>query len=595
MDKASGVYLTLTDNSITTSGTTELKGLVPMLLTKGKIGLNVVTANNFESIVGYDLDYNPNYYGLKQMLEYVSYLTVWRVNQEAKLANAYFLTKTDKASLEGIESFDSVASLKPIIAFANGYVGDSGTTAIKVAPIQTSLSVENEGGSESTPFVVTLPETFNNTLTKVIDNINYYAGMYIYNASDNDMIGIISKADNKIYRVVDSEVLTDEAVGTYTAPTSTTSGTLTFTGSLSSESYYTLKYVPLSTNDWTIYVGIKTGTTYTATNTITISFDQDSDYYVGTIPADGLTLDYAEDYGIQVYLKQKIPSDMTILYDWFTLENGSNGLSQIKYTDIDVSVMEESKCNLIFMNGLGADYEKQGYRIVNRIAAQCDRLKMHLFCDAPAKKHYVEVYNNWASKILNSRYVTIGGRPDKYDDSSFIYPSVNYCYIFANMIKNYGNLNYPPAGYTYGTIVANDLIDCDYEIYANEMKTNRINWQRTQNEGSSMWEQRTTYSLNSDLSYIAPNFIIDELCDQLVAFERNFNFRYMTSSDLINQESGLTGILENYESDGFIYDWTLDMPTFEEAQAAGRTLTIPIAVSITKDSEVININVTLNS
>jgi hypothetical protein len=154
---------------------------------------------------------------------------------------------------------------------------------------------------------------------------------------------------------------------------------------------------------------------------------------------------------------------------------------------------------------------------------------------------------------------------------------------------------YPPAGFTYGTIAVENLIECDYENYGDELKTNRINWQRTKNRGSVMWEQRTTYALSTDLSYIAPNFIVDGLREQIVDFEEQFNFRYTSPTDLLNQESGLKQILDDYVTKGFVFKYELDVPTYAEAQAAGRTLTIKIGVAIAKDSEVIIINVNLNN
>ena len=198
---------------------------------------------------------------------------------------------------------------------------------------------------------------------------------------------------------------------------------------------------------------------------------------------------------------------------------------------------------------------------------------------------------------MASKYVAICARPDRiYDNTGkyfYIYPSVKYITIYANMLSNYGRLNYPPAGRTYGTVSTNDLIECDYQNYADEMKTYRINYLVNDNGTSMMWEQRTTYPLDTDLSYIAPVFIIDELCDQLVAFEKNFNFRYMSRTDLLNQQSGLTSILDSFVTNGFIYRYELDVPDYDTAQKGGRTLNINIKVAVMKDSEIININLEL--
>ena len=62
-DKESGVYLTIEDNSFETPGASAMVPLIIATTTKGKLGLNLVNANNFKNILGYDLKYNSNYYG----------------------------------------------------------------------------------------------------------------------------------------------------------------------------------------------------------------------------------------------------------------------------------------------------------------------------------------------------------------------------------------------------------------------------------------------------------------------------------------------------------------------------------------------------
>ena len=110
-----------------------------------------------------------------------------------------------------------------------------------------------------------------------------------------------------------------------------------------------------------------------------------------------------------------------------------------------------------------------------------------------------------------------------------------------------------------------------------------------------MWEQRTTYSLDTDLSYIAPTFIVDGLREDLINFEEQFNFRYSSPTDLLNQESGLKSILDDYVTKGFLYSYKLQVPSYAEAQKQGRTLTINIEVVLMKDAEVIYINLNLNN
>jgi hypothetical protein len=110
-----------------------------------------------------------------------------------------------------------------------------------------------------------------------------------------------------------------------------------------------------------------------------------------------------------------------------------------------------------------------------------------------------------------------------------------------------------------------------------------------------MWEQRTTYALDSDLSYASTVFILRDLRARLIDFMSNFNFRFATPMDLLNIKSGLDTILGDFKLNYFLVNYTLQVPSYEEAQAAGRTLDIPISVSVISDMEVINLNVTLEN
>ena len=57
----------------------------------------------------------------------------------------------------------------------------------------------------------------------------------------------------------------------------------------------------------------------------------------------------------------------------------------------------------------------------------------------------------------------------------------------------------------------------------------------------------------------------------------------------------MKSILDTYVTQGFIYRYELDVPTYAEAQEAGRVLTIKIGVALAKDAEVIYININLNN
>ena len=359
---------------------------------------------------------------------------------------------------------------------------------------------------------------------------------------------------------------------------------IVLTKTMSTDTYWSVHTLPATIVNWTLNYATYDGRYYTLKAAYDFSFDVESDIYIDNV-----------DFGdIQISATQSFPSSWTAIRDYFTLEGGSNGDKVISSIDIDTTQLDEApvKPNILLMNGI------TDFRIVNRLGNKCHASKIHLFADAPAYSSYADIYA-WSKKILQSEYVAIAARPDQELDTKkkvfYVYPSVNYARIFANMLKNFGSLCYPPAGATYGNIVANDLLKCDYLNFADEMKTYRMNYQLSDRNGTVMWEQRTTYALNTDLSYIAPVFIVDDLSDQLITYERMFNFRYTSRTDLLNQESGITDILDGFVNKGFIYRYELVVPSYEEAQKAGRTLTIKIGVAIAKDSEVINIELELLS
>lgn len=802
MDKESGVYLTITDNSFQTPGASNMKTLVAMLTTKGKLGLNLVTANDFKDILGYDLKYNSNYYGLGSLLEDVSYAYVWRLNQNAKLANAYFTsTETIKASKADAESFADITELdpKPILAAALKDVGNPQTTAIKFTPVADESTVMNEFPQPSSPQEMVFPDV-SETEIATYDGKQIKGACIFYNSSDNAPVAVIKEnregqltlykisdgaIEDDVYKTISTNTWTDGtnfygadtlpmeepegerttpknigevSIGTYavtndvwnvgstdlnqdveiivpsgTAGTAVTlcegyvatssdnplipgnlyitndggstfavvtslskvysgivstvvggeiaakltdlytnsrfsnlqyvpytedvstgfykkivntgvttwykveaftsstlvtvsyeetntdiiaalnaatpkeiafttysyeievennscgiaswSGTeltVIMTKTVSKDSFWNVHTIPSVITDWTVTVASYTNNQYKTMETATISTDTESEYYWKNVTLSNIDL----------YIQSSIPSNWTSPRYYFTLDNGSNGDPSIIASDIDVSVLEQCGCNVLAMNGI------TNYKVTNKIAQKGESLFIHTFGDAPAYAKYADL-ENWMRNVYRSQYLAIGARPDQVeiseDEYIYVYPSVNYVKILARMYNQYQNLNYPPAGFTYGTISVEDLITCDYENYGDELKTNRINWQRTKNRGSVMWEQRTTYALDTDLSYIAPNFIVDGLREQLIEFEEQFNFRYTSPTDLLNQESGIKSILDDYVTKGFIYKYELEVPTYAEAQKAGRTLTIKIGVALAKDSEIIMININLNN
>ncbi len=167
--------------------------------------------------------------------------------------------------------------------------------------------------------------------------------------------------------------------------------------------------------------------------------------------------------------------------------------------------------------------------------------------------------------------------------------------IYANMFNSYGTLNYPPAGYTYGNVAVSNLLTTDFYLYGDQLKTQKINYQKIGSLGPVMWEQRNRYALESDLSYISTVFILRELKNRVVNFFSQFNFRFTTPSVLLTMTSGLQTILAGMQAANFLVGYKFQIPSYREAQAAGRLLTVKISVSVISDAEEIQIDVTLEN
>lgn len=581
MDKESGVYIYITDNSIQTSGSQEIVSIVPMLTQKGELGLNYVTADTMKDVLGYDLDYNSNYYGLSLILSYLSYVYVWRLNQNAYLGNVYIASADASAttSLASCKTEEQLEALEGVyLAVGHKNVGNWGAYAVKINPtMQNQTQTEMTSGSFSINNVSSVEPSFS------YNNVDYFGGLQIYNAEGTSLVALVKLEDTtyNVYKVSDG-VVSGTSCGTMTLADNV--ATITLVSSISNDTFWNIQYVSNDYTEWTL--------TYSLYNSSDETYSVKNSYSFSTLTSSSIYYKNIDFGDIFIYLSSTIPSTNNVIRSYMTLQNGTNGDSSINATDMDTSLLKKSSANMIFMNGMST------LSVVNKIISAGATQKMHTFVDVPAFGTYAESLD-WRNSITASEYAVVGAKPDMIEQTDgsyiYVYPSVYYAEIYANMLSETGTLNYPPAGYTYGTVSVTKLLDTDFANFGNQLKTNRINYMKSGSAGSCMWEQRTTYSLNSDLSYIAPTFILDALCSEMKSFEENYSFRYISGVQLLNQESGLTSILTAYVNNGFLYSYTLKVPTLAEAMASGRTVNIYAGIQIAKDSEVINLNITLNS
>jgi hypothetical protein len=512
MDKASGVYYYLIDNSTRAVGSSLFGGVVPMFTVKGSVGkLLTVTAKDFKDILGYDLGYNPNYLGLETMLQSVSRLEVLRLNQHPCVGNYIWVQKESSGiigkSEEGIESAASVS----VLDLGPGF--------------DAVLWVSHKSPGFWGKFAVWVTD-------EEVDGEHTYTMFY----------GAPVAGDAQKYTIIDSKVFSFDETAT------------NFWGKL---------------NFADIVFGFKEGLSSLPTGIV----------------------------GAKVLL-----------------DGGDNG-EDIDDLTVDqllprLSHLNESASNVIVANGFSQDVG-----MCSALVEAGEKRIMSVFIDVPdltspddlsadmaftendgvlKAGHCIE----WAGSLYRSELCQVVSVPDIVNTSVgevYIWPSVNLFKIYARMFQNYGHVRYPPAGHTYGSIAITKLLQNDFDLYGDELKTARVNFQVVKSRGPVLWEHRTTYGSDSDLSYASTVFILRDLRKRLVDFMSNFNFRFMTPSELLNIGSGLDSILGAFKRDNFLVGYTLTVPSYAEAQAAGRDLDIYISVSVISDAEVINLRVTLEN
>jgi hypothetical protein len=511
MDKASGVYYYTIDNSIRPSGSSLFGGVVPMFTVKGAVGrLLTVTAKDFRDILGYDLEYNPNYLGLDMMLQSVARLEVLRLNQNSYVGNCVWTSVGAANPTPDSEEHVRSAAEIPLKTYGGATL---------------DLWVAHKTPGDWGTFGVWFTD-------EVVDDAHVYTVFY----------GEKIDADN--FRVIEfKEFSFNEADSNF--------------------------WRKVSLSD--VVFGFKEGTT-----------------------------------GLHASIKgQKV-----------ILEGGDNGDS-IESLTVDglnplLSVLDESSANVIVGNGFSA---KVGLCSA-LVEAGAQRI-MSVFIDNPdltspdnpeaagdmvfnENDEVLKAQNciKWTSGLIKSEYCQTVAVPDVVETSVgevYIWPSVNLFKIYARMFQNYGHVRYPPAGPSYGAISISKLLKSDFKLYRDELKTARINYQMVGSKGPVLWEQRTTYGLDSDLSYASTVFILRDLRLRLSDFMENFSFRFTTPTELLSIRSGLDSILSAFKRELFLVGYTLTVPSYKEAQAAGRDLDIYISVSVISDSEVINLRVSLEN
>jgi len=510
MDKKSGVYYELTDNSLRVGGSSNFGGLVPMYTTKGDLGkLIKVSARDYREKLGFDLEFNPNYLGLDKMLSFVSSIDVLRCNQD------------------------------PTVAYKIWYNEDG--TDLDYLPFGSADAVEASAIEETVWVSCASPGSWGNNL-------------YVCFSIDETNEDTTARYLLNCYTV--------------TRGVSSLIGSYRFSLSEDSSFYYKKVYFG------DLAFGFKTG------------FPTNPLFFVDTglgLPQDSKYLLHPGDDGGKI----TSPTDITTLFP----------------------AIDKSSANIVVMNGFFEAPMEDDKPMIKAVIQYCGNQDRSVILDSPTLidpasgtlRACDDLYA-WTKSLYDGdvgQFAQVAAVPDLLTISGITFtinPSVYLFQVYARMYANHGHLNFPPAGNSYGSVSVNRLMESDFHLYGDELKTNRINYLTDTSRGVCIWEYRTLYNQgDSDLSYANTPYILRDLKGRLLSFMENFTFRYSTPIDLLTIRSGLDSILSSFVQKFFLVNYTLNVPTFEEAQAAGRSLDIDIGVSVINSADVITLRVNLQN
>ena len=527
MDKKSGVYYYLTDNSIRPSGSSNFGGAVLMFTSKGPIGeMITVTASNREeklgvAMVGDDFDMTSEYMGLDAMLSAVARLDVLRMNVDPLVGYAAYGkdgVRLDEDDLGGVTSggdFESLIDGDELSGFFAvhkdpGYWGDR---AIKISRAEKKAD-QNDA---DVPYVLEYFEVDG------VRNTRLQRNEFVLGAD-----GTFAGGFGEILFHVDDKTILEKVMS------------------------------------------------------VPVEKDEDDGY---------------DSDGNPKTKKVVVGHETAILY----FVAGSNGA----YDELNASKLkrqlaplELTGANVVVMNGITED---AGH--ISSVIEFCEKLDQSVLFDVESVGRDGPVSAqeciDWMSNVGSSQYAQGVALRDVKKIPGYgeavIYPSVFLFMVYANMFRNYGHVCYPPAG-PYASVSASNMEKSDFHLWGDDLKTARINYLAKTPQGICIFEQRTKYSLGgSDLSYANTVYILRDLKGRILDFMNNFTFRYATPSDLGIIQSGLSLILSGFVRNGFLVNYKLEVPSYAEAQAAGRELDINIGVSVVSDMEVINLRVGLYS
>jgi hypothetical protein len=557
--RESGVYINITDESFSSVNAVNIIPLVPMRLKKG-LPIERVNNRDYVDVVGYDLDFNNSYLGLKKLLEFCSYVDIYRLEHDTYYANRLICVDGHDFTVESADDIDAME-----LDVSNET--DTDTVPLAGSPHAGDVS------SKITPGTFKVYDSTGTTLL-----------------AEDDGLGVIDDVGTSGF----SGTITDYALGTFSLTVTAAmpvdivykwvyDSPLALVFSLDSRGAWGDYAVEMETITTTPVLKVyeKTGpSTYALKETFDdISFDSEATNFIELIASDYITVKYVATPTVTEF------GDTTPLL----LENGDDGTTP-STTDIDSSALFDLTNYFVVGNGIvdptmlawWGDWANTNYKIMFYDMADVDTYVAALAFDDSITFHAERTVSSWVvdwQMIDAKEYV--------------IYPSVYLMKSYASMFSATGRIEYPPNRYSATAVTA--LRATDSALNGDALKQNSINYMTSRNGQVVYWEQRTGYPTESDLSYINTVVTLDTFSARVKSTLTPYLFKLITSQmDLDLIRGALQIIIDEYISFGFIWTVDLDIPTFAEAVEAGiREANIKFIIKFGEDTEEFIVGITI--
>jgi hypothetical protein len=346
--KASGVYYTVIDESITPGGSQSLHGIVVGTSTKGFTDkLNRVTSQTLKELIGYDLAYNPNLYGLKKILDSVSYVDWMRLNVDAKVGNVVILPNGDISHVADVSDPIELAALNPAPLFyvTNKFPGDWGPFVVQFKPVIRKIEGSLVGIVLPNTWTFTGRLGFKESFQEVIPGVFMYTGFKIMNAEGTQLLAFIEAQDETFLSDnMDLRNLNGDIVGTLSYDSGLDITSIEITEDLGA-ARFVVSYVTSDYLDWTLSLYEKKRNALSFKESHEVSFSPSSGNFIGLKPFGDLLI------GCNASLPLEWDTVWSQMRQELPIQEGTNGRAPLSASEINLTLLDFSPANIVVMNG----------------------------------------------------------------------------------------------------------------------------------------------------------------------------------------------------------------------------------------------------